>query len=390
VTSLGLWTLPLVAAAAGPPAAAGAAPGTGDGTAGTGGTAGSGELPAGDTGFGTGLTVGPDPVRELPATAADRGNGPDRTRTLVLSRNGDGVLNAALVRGGGTTLDALSSLYTARAVTGPPGAAGLRGDDEATTALRTTAAVIAGGTGVDPRAELRSLGIAYVVLQQSDTAAEVLAGRIDSVPGLAAVGNTDSGWLWRVVPPAGQGAAEDPQAQTARVRILAADGRAEALVPSGQVSADTRIPGGSEGRKLVLAERADTGWKATLDGRDLASEPDGWAQAFALPAGGGDLSIRYISPWQPWAEAGQAAVLLITVLLALPIPAGPRLLRVPDAGGTPTRRGGPEGNPGGPGSLPGEPGVRRAAGDTGGNLLQAPDAPAGTSLVEASSGKNDA
>ncbi len=389
-TSLGLWTLPLVGSGT-PPAPADVG---GQGTTAQTAPAGPG------TTFGTELLVGPDTVRELPATAADRGNGPDRTRTLVLSRNADGVLEAALVRGGGTTLDALSSLYAAHAVKGPPGAAGLRGDDDATAALRTAAAVTAAGTGVDPRAELRSLGVAYVVLQQSGTAAEVLAGRIDSVPGLAAVGNTDSGWLWRVVPPAGQGGAEDSRAQTARVRILDADGRAEALVPSGQVAVETRIPNGSEGRKLVLAERADTGWKATLDGKALVSDPAGWAQAFALPAGGGDLAVRYVSPWQPWAEAGQAAVLLMTLLLALPIPAGPRLLRVPTSARTQAGRQGPAWDTRDPAA--GEPGFRHAAGPAGGHgaaRLNAPgvpdvrngsSGPAGTSLVDASSGKNEA
>ena len=379
--SLGLWTLPSVVS--GGPASApddGGTPAETD----TGGPSGR------NAAFGTGLAVKPDTVRELPATAADRGNGPDRTRTLVLSRNADGVLEAALVRGGGTTLDALSSLYAARAVEGPPGAAGLRADDDATTALRTTAATIAGGTGVDPREELRSLGIAYVVLQQSDTAAEVLAGRIDSVPGLAAVGNTDSGWLWRVVPPAGEGSVEDAGAQTARVRILDADGRAEALVPSGRVAVDTRIPKGSEGRTLVLAERADTGWKATLNGKALASESTGWAQAFALPAGGGDLAVRYVSPWQPWAEAGQAAVLLVTVLLALPIPAAPRLLRVPADAQAQTRGRGPHRGSGTGGSRSGEPGFRHAARNAGGHAGQHAQFPAGTPLVDAGSGKNDA
>jgi hypothetical protein len=155
------------------------------------------------------------------------------------------------------------------------------------------------------------------------------------------------------------------------------------------VTVDTRIPDGSEGRKLVLAERADTGWKATLDGRALASEPNGWAQAFELPAGGGDLTVRYVSPWQPWAEAGQAAVLLATLLLALPIPARPRLLRVPSAARTGTGGGGAEQGTRGSGHRPGEPGFRHAARSGGGHVTRNADLPPGNSLVDASSGKND-
>ena len=44
-----------------------------------------------------------------------------------------------------------------------------------------------------------------------------------------------------------------------------------------------------EGRRLVLAERADTGWRATLDGKALEPATDGWAQAFDLPTEGGEL-----------------------------------------------------------------------------------------------------
>ncbi len=333
--SLGLWTLPHVlapAAGTAAPASAGDTP-AGNGTAGNGtaDTPSGGTAAASGTRFGTDIQVSASPARTLPATAADRGNGPDRTRTLVLRRTEEGAIDAALVRGGGTTLDALSPLYAARAVQGPPGGADVRGDDDATAALRTAVAVITGGTGIDPREDLRALGVGYVVLQQSGTAAELLAGQLDSVPGLAAVGSTPSGWLWRVVPPATPAGVEDAGAQTARVRILDESGNAEALVPSGPLTVDADIPSGSEGRTLVLAERADPGWKATLNGRALDSQSTGWAQAFALPAAGGELEVRFVSPWQPWVEAGQAAVLLVTLLLALPLPTGLKLSRLPTA-----------------------------------------------------------
>ena len=76
-------------------------------------------------------------------------------------------------------------------------------------------------------------------------------------------------------------------------------------------------------RTLVLAERADPGWRATLDGAPLsaAAPPDGaWRQAFAVPAGaGGELVIEHRSApatamtrviWIVWA---------LTILWALPL-----------------------------------------------------------------------
>ncbi len=386
--SLGLWTLPSMLAA---PASGTAAPAPGGGSPTDDGTAGPGTegTAAPGTRFGADIQVSPSPARALPATAADRGNGPDRTRTLVLRRTEEGAIDASLVRGGGTTLDALSPLYAARAVQGPPGGAGVRGDDDATAALRTSVAVITGGTGIDPREDLRALGVGYVVLQQSGTAAELLAGQLDSVPGLAAVGSTPSGWLWRVVPPATPAGVEDSGAQTARVRILDASGNAEALVPSGPLTVDTDIPSGSEGRTLVLAERADPGWKATLNGRTLDSQSTGWAQAFALPAAGGGLEVRFLSPWQPWVEVGQASVLLITLLLALPLPTGLKLSRLP-AAARPEHERLPATGPGRGGRSPEEP-MRHGSGshkaDADGGRGQHGTGPG---LVGSNSGKTEA
>ncbi len=319
LTSLGAWAAPHLVQAANAEEAVPAPPGT----------------PAVRTGLGTDVLLRPGAERTLPATAADRGVGPDRTSTLVLStdpNNGDGV-SAALMRGGGTTLDSLSQLHPAAGLSWT-GETSRPRDDAATAALRSTAALLVGDTGADPRPELRRFGVGYVVLQQSDTAAELLAERLDAVPGLAAVGITPSGWLWRVAPAVMPDGTEDAGGRTARARILDAEGRTETLVPSGANRVETRIQGGEAKRLLVLAERADRGWHATLDGRSLEGASDGWAQAFLLPPSGGHLTVGYVSPWQPWAEAFQVAVFGAGTLLAVPVPVPARLrtVRLPPAG----------------------------------------------------------
>jgi hypothetical protein len=168
------------------------------------------------------------------------------------------------------------------------------------------------------------------VLQQSASAGDLLSGRIDSVPGLTAVGDTDAGRLWRVAPATLEDGKEDAGGRTARVRVVDADGRTEASVPSSAVAAEGTVPAGADGRTLVLAEESDAGWHATLDGRELEAVSDGWQQAFALPAAGGTVSVSYVSPYQPWAEAVQGVLLAMTVLLAIPIPARPRVVRPKD------------------------------------------------------------
>ncbi|WP_460437184.1 glycosyltransferase [Arthrobacter tecti] len=299
-TSLGLWLIPQIRAAD-PSLAA--------------------------TSFGTESWVVPSAQRTLPATAADRGSSGERSRTLVMNVDGDRNVSAAVMRGGGTTLDGLSQIYAARQLHGPLLDAQLRTDDDATADMRRTVATLVAGTGADPREELKRLGIGFVVLQQSDSAAEVLASQIDSVPGLVSVGNTESGWLWRVEMQA-SGASESAP-QTGRIRVLDESGSTISVLDSGPTTASADVPAGPEGRTLVLAERAAPGWEATLNGQRLEPADAGWSQGYALPENGGTLEVRYVTPWEPWAGIGQAVVFGLTVLLAVPIPARPRLVRIP-------------------------------------------------------------
>ncbi|MET4058999.1 GT2 family glycosyltransferase [Arthrobacter sp. UYP6] len=278
---------------------------------------------------GTEPLVGPAAERTLPATAADRGGSDERTRTLLLRTDANDDVSAALMRDGGTTLDSLSAIYAARSLNGSANGAELAADDDAAADLRRAVAVITAGTGVDPRAELSRLGVGYVVLQESDTSAELLAGKMDSVPGLASVGQTGSGWLWRVVGQLDEQGTEALSEETGRVRILAADGTVEAVVPSHRTGVQTSIPAGAEGRQLVLAERSDPGWQATLNGSPLGATTEDWSQAWTLPAEAGDLEIRYVTGWEPWLGAAQIVVVALTVLLALPTGSRSGTVRLP-------------------------------------------------------------
>jgi len=298
------------------PATASAATGAAAPGAGTAGTA----TPDEDAGsLGTPRLVEPANPRTLPATAIDRGTGPEQTRTLLISTRDNGTFDASLMRGAGTTLDSLSTIASARNIIGSPGAETIRDDDDVTAAVRRVVATIVAGQGVDPRNDLEQLGVGFVVLRSADTAAQLTASRVDAVPGLVAVGQTDVGWLWRITP------LNQPVLQAAdiahRVRIVDGSGAAIGLVPSGYSDVDAPVPAGPEGRLVVLAERADAGWTAWLDGRKLTATISGWSQAFTLPASGGQLTIRYENPWALGAAIAQITVIGLTVLLAIPMPA---------------------------------------------------------------------
>ena len=281
----------------------------------------SGAAPAAGATFplGTPRQIVPTAARTLPATAIDRGQGPEQTRTLVIDTAEDGSFDASIVRGAGTTLDGLSTIAAARNIMGEPGEETVRDDDAATAALRSVVATVVAGQGVDPRPELERLGAGFVVLRASDTAAQLTASRMDAVPGLVAVGQTNVGWLWRISP------LNQPVIDAAdvahRVRIVDGTGAAIGLLASGLETVDAAVPEGPEGRLVVLAERSDPGWSAWMDGRRLTSTTSGWSQAFTLPAQGGQLTIRYESPWAVWTAVAQATVIGLTVLLAIPMPA---------------------------------------------------------------------
>ncbi|MET1064034.1 MAG: glycosyltransferase family 2 protein [Arthrobacter sp.] len=311
LTGLTVWAaqniLPPAAPAAGAPATeqAGTAPPEFD--------------PRSSDSLGARRLVQPAASRTLPATAIDRGEGPEQSRTLLLSTGENGTIDATLMRGAGTTLDALSTIAAARPIMGEPGQETVRDDDAVAASLRNVAATLVAGEGVDPREELEELGVAFVVLRDADTAAQLTASRMDAVPGLVAVGKTDVGWLWRISP------LNLPVVQAAdvahRVRIVDGAGATVGLVPAQAVSADAAVPAGPEGRLVVLAERADPGWSAWLDGRRLTATTSGWAQAFTLPAQGGQLSLRYEAPLAVWAGIAQVVIIGLTVLLAVPMPA---------------------------------------------------------------------
>jgi GT2 family glycosyltransferase len=274
---------------------------------------------AGTAPWGTPRQIASTSARTLPATAIDRGQGPEQTRTLVIDTAEDGSFNASIVRGAGTTLDGLSAIAAARNIMGDPGKETVRDDDAVTAALRSVVATVVAGQGVDPRPELERLGAGFVVLRSSDTAAQLTASRMDAVPGLVAVGQTNVGWLWRISP------LNQPVIDAAdvahRVRSVDGAGAAIGLLPSGLESVDAAVPEGPEGRLVVLAERSDPGWSAWLDGRRLTSTTSGWSQAFTLPAQAGQLTIRYENPWAGWTAVVQATVIGLTVLLAIPMPA---------------------------------------------------------------------
>lgn len=232
-----------------------------------------------------------DDPQVLPAFVAAAAEQPDRVRTLVL-QDRQGRLDYSLL---GATSPQLGDVETA------PDAGRL-------TDLSDAVAQVGSGRGGAVVERLSAYAVRYVLL--TAPVDPQLETTLDSVPGLVRVANPGDDALWRVAPPAGR-------------LVLRADGAGNAgpvtVLPSGPVSARATVPaGGAAPRILALAEGADRGWVATLDGRALSGQAAGWQQTFALPASSGSLALDYDQvPRRRWL-AVQAVLVLVVVVLAVP------------------------------------------------------------------------
>jgi hypothetical protein len=256
----------------------------------------------------------------LPAVAVAEAEGPAATRTLVLRVDAAGV-RWSLDRRGAPTLGDASAAVTADPARPAPGGSFARSGQ---AQLLGVVGDLLSDTGSDERDRLSDLGIGSVLLLPPvDDAA---LGALDTAPGLVRVPAPGGAALWRVQLPAEQGSPGRPS----RVRVVGPDGATLQALPSSGTAVTTAIGPGPAGRLLVLAERADPGWRATLDGHRLATAVHaGWAQAFELPAWGGRLTVEHRAPYGVPVAAAQAGVAGLALLLAVPLPRRRFRLRPP-------------------------------------------------------------
>ncbi|MFI5532210.1 glycosyltransferase [Kitasatospora sp. NPDC051853] len=228
---------------------------------------------------------------QVPAFIAEEAGTTDRSRTLVVTGDGDTV-RYALVRGSGLTLGQAEGTVAV-------------GDDPK-GALDGLVGKLLGGSGGEQAKALAARGIGYVELKDPLTAKA--RDVLDTTPGLTKLSEEDGIGLWQVT-----------GATATRAVVVDAKGAAKPF-PAGVREIHGKLPAGEAGRTLRLAEDAAPEWKATLDGTEL--EPvtlDGWAQGFKLPAGGGTLDVSrggsLLHTGWIWAQV----LLGVTVLvLALP------------------------------------------------------------------------
>ncbi len=271
-----------------------------------------------------GPAPGVNEIPVVPAVGRQMQSPPQYARILSVTVDDHGAVLATLMRHDGVQLTETSRTVEARRVAGPVGDAVAVPPDDADVELADVAARLVTGTGQTVAADLHALGVAAVLVAPTTddaTAAGAdararLVGVVDSTLGLDRVTSAESGILWRV-------GVEGQAGGAAWARLVVAGSGSEGalidVVPAGHGRVDTQLPAGDVNRLLVLAERADAGWWATLDGTRLRTVETTWRQAFEVGPDGGHLVVEHAAPGhRPWLVL-QAAVLLATVLLALPI-----------------------------------------------------------------------
>jgi hypothetical protein len=289
------------------------------------------------TGHATGLVALDRLV--VPAVGQQEQAPPGASRVLALAAGADGVLSWQLLRADGPQLIDESAAVRARGLSGSLEHPTVVAPDAATTeAQRLVARLGLGSTG-DVSSDLAVLAVSDVLVPPATAAAEVdvrarLVGRLDATAGLERITENSSGVIWRVQPSgattaplvsswarlvsAGASSATPAASGTSGTAATGPAGAVVEIASDGR-AIDTRIPAGGADRLIVLAERADARWHATLDGRALRSVSGGWRQTFELGPGGGDLVVAYRSPDRtPWLVA-QGVIGLLTVLLAIPV-----------------------------------------------------------------------
>jgi len=169
---------------------------------------------------------------------------------------------------------------------------------------------------------LAAHGIAVVLLDHKEGDAVTAEARVGlaSTPGLEQLAQTTSGNSWRVTSSA--------HPDSARLSLVDAGGEVTPVASTGTGSGTrTRIPAGSGARTLVMVERADAGWSATLDGRRLEattvpSQDGSWKQGFAVGSEGGELVVTHTRKSTAAATYTIWAVWALTLVAALPLRRG--------------------------------------------------------------------
>ncbi|MDO5720238.1 MAG: glycosyltransferase [Actinomycetaceae bacterium] len=263
----------------------------------------------------TEATITTAPAHFTPAAAMEAQTSDRHARLLRITIDGDTV-TAGLYRGDGRQLaDSSAVTRLALAVDVQYSQIDHRYDyltatDPALSELALLVTRLLYTPETDMSEQLLAFAVDQIILTDADSARYVEAkAALDRNPALQRAGTSDTGLLWRV---------DTLPASTARLMLL--NNSHLTALPSGRVGATVNLDNlDITTGTLVLAERANPDWRATVDGDELARTTVGWRQAFELSETSGTLRIRYQPDWIFLWWIASAVTFAGMVIAALPI-----------------------------------------------------------------------
>lgn len=255
--------------------------------------------------------ISPALTNETPAAAQYAQDYPRRARFLQLSITDEGV-SASLHRGNGRELgDSSARMRLDHAIEMQRADVdtfdALLTNDPASADFARTIAELLNNTGSEG---LSHFAIDQIAQSGEGPAASAAQTALDSNPQLERAGESDIGTLWRARPDG---------IEPSRIHID--DSGTLTPVPSGIIGASVDL---SEydfqpGALLVLSERADSGWHATIGAEALPRANAGWQQAFRLDQTMGVVKIAYHSEWMPLWWVLSAVSIVGMVIAGIPV-----------------------------------------------------------------------
>ncbi|OLT28216.1 glycosyl transferase family 2 [Nocardiopsis sp. CNR-923] len=219
--------------------------------------------------------------------------GGTRPRTLVVTP-GEGGVDYAVLRGEQPRLGDEGVLPTA----------------PTREVMDRAVAELVAGQGGEHLHTLADFGVQYVLYPRPevDGAHDTsMLTTLDGTPGLLRMSLSDRYGLWRV----GE--------STGALRVVEGAVTGADEIEAEVLAVGDDLPDGEAGRLLFLAEPADDGWRATLDGAALTPvDTETGVQAWELPARGGALDVRHVDPVHTAWLATQGVAFLAVAVLAVP------------------------------------------------------------------------
>ncbi len=240
----------------------------------------------------------------LPAMARESQSGPNSGRVLALVSTSDGI-EAEVWRRTGIEIHEFSTIKTIRELNAISNGEALS-DNES---LATGVVNLTSGSQ-NAASQLAAHAITVVLVPPSDERSGAehrgeLIAQLHAVAGLEYVTDNETGTFWRV-------RTSDPPP----ARLHTSDGE---IIASGTVEAHGEIAGSIETRELALAERADEGWVATINGDELQSiEAD--LQTWEIPRQtAGEVHVTYSDTTNDVLVGIQLLTMIVTFIVALPL-----------------------------------------------------------------------